>query len=730
MSKKTKQNTTDARITFTMHPRVFAALGADLVTSDVIALMELVKNSYDAGATRVHIRIGQSIKGLEGAVIEVEDNGSGMDRSTIESVWSVVATPHRKTHPVSRQGRKTRRVTGEKGLGRLSAARLGRHLEMLTQSAGKPCWFVSVNWEKINAAARLEDCALDIVEYNGKCPWKKSGTLVRISGLRLDWAQRPEEDIDELKNQLGRFLPPFLEKDDIQVWITLPDRDTGPTRVERPRLIDNPPYRLTGSVDGYGNLTCLYKYDFNGRKRQSKFSTLLQRYEESSVTKAKDGKLGDNRKTACGPFSFELRVWDLDKDVLLRLSERFNYKGKIHDLRQLISKGAYSGVSLYRDGVLVLPKTESSSDWLGLNLRRVSRVGTRLSVNQIIGYIEIQAENNANLRDTSDRERLVDNDASREFSHFVFQVVEKLENERVNDRQDDAHKEPPFTDLFEEIRDRRFRAKIVELVQKKAPVEQFSKAADEHERTVDRAVEKIQTRLFYYSRLASLGTLAGILQHETGNHSVTMDDFLNRAERFLKRVGNAGKQLLQKLGVARQSLRSVQRLSDTFAPLASQAYVTRKRNCVFEETTRAVVAMLQNDLQKHNIDVNIPQSKTMLAVDPGEVSAIMLNLVNNSIFWLSRERSDLRSVVIEIEADKKSGRAFVLVHDSGPGIQDGDEERIFWPGITRKPNGLGMGLTVASELVDQYGGKMRLAKPGKLDGATFVFDLPFKSKKT
>ena len=63
-------------------------------------------------------------------------------------------------------------------------------------------------------------------------------------------------------------------------------------------------------------------------------------------------------------------------------------------------------------------------------------------------------------------------------------------------------------------------------------------------------------------------------------------------------------------------------------------------------------------------------------------------------------------------------------HDSGPGIEDGLEEKIFWPGVTRKEDGIGMGLTVASELVAQYNGKMYLIKPGDLGGASFGFDLP------
>ena len=59
-----------------------------------------------------------------------------------------------------------------------------------------------------------------------------------------------------------------------------------------------------------------------------------------------------------------------------------------------------------------------------------------------------------------------------------------------------------------------------------------------------------------------------------------------------------------------------------------------------------------------------------------------------------------------------------------PGLDDEDVEKVFWPGVTRKADGIGMGLTVASELVEAYGGKMLTSHPGELGGASFAFDMP------
>ena len=72
------------------------------------------------------------------------------------------------------------------------------------------------------------------------------------------------------------------------------------------------------------------------------------------------------------------------------------------------------------------------------------------------------------------------------------------------------------------------------------------------------------------------------------------------------------------------------------------------------------------------------------------------------------------------------GYVWVEVHDSGPGVEADDAERIFWPGVTNKPGGIGMGLTVASELVAEHGGRLALDLRGKLGGATFQFDVPLK----
>ena len=119
-----------------LHPRVFTALGKELVTNDVVAIMELVKNAYDAFAYNVELSFGSSVV-LGQPWLEIQDDGLGMTRQVIEEAWCMVATPYRAAHSYVRRGNRERRVSGAKGLGRLAAARLGPKLTMLTQASPK-----------------------------------------------------------------------------------------------------------------------------------------------------------------------------------------------------------------------------------------------------------------------------------------------------------------------------------------------------------------------------------------------------------------------------------------------------------------------------------------------------------------------------------------------------------------------------------------------------------------
>ncbi len=691
-----------------MHPRVFAALGSELVTNDVVAIIELVKNSYDALATHVDVRIHPSENGKKGS-IEVADNGTGMTREIIENVWCVVGTPYRLDRPVAKSGQTSRRVSGSKGLGRLSAARLGKRLELSTKSAKEPCWQVKVSWDELANADSLAACTVDLRE----CPDERiarTGTVVRIYDLYSEW---DEATLHDLQEQLSRLVSPFKRIADFKISLGVPSEKIESVKIQPPSFLNHPPYLIKGHVDESGYVKGSYRYSGVRKDRSEGFKE--QRWTPDE---------GEPTKPRCGPFDFEIRSWDMDSESMQEISQRFDVAKAT--IRQDIKN--YRGVSVYRDGILVLPKSDTAREWLGLDLRRVSKVGTRMSTSQIVGYASITALNNRQLKDTSDRERLVDNAASRDFVRLMQSVIAILEDERSKDRDEARHAEAPFQDLFAQLSPR----DLVESVNKFASHGREASAVlplvEEYRVRVEDTVNKIERRLVYYSRLASLGVLSAMIVHEVRNHSTSIGGLTRELRKLIEKGDSVAAKIKDDLKIAEASLHTLLRLADRFAPLASRTFRRRKRDSVLEEIIEDTIASLEPEFEQRKIKVEFkPQSVTRVTVDPGELMPVIFNLLMNSIHWLGQMKNR-RLIKIRLSQRRKTSRVHVQIDDSGPGIRDGDEERIFWPGVTRKPEGIGMGLTVASEIVAQHGGRMHLVKPGFLGGASFGFDLPLSGE--
>lgn len=703
-------------VAFKLHPRVFAALGSDLVTNDFVAITELVKNSYDAFADRVDVSFGCDDE--VGDYIEIVDNGSGMSRETVENVWCVVATPHRAKSPNARKGERVRRVAGEKGLGRLSMARLGDHLEMVTKARTGPALKVIVDWSSLSGASDLAQCVVNVDAYEGPLPFEKSGTRLRISTLYNDWEH---DQIDELRDHLSRLLSPFSEVDDFEIRLSADNAESTPTEIESPKFLQQPKYRISGSVDDDGSISCTYTYkpiDATKVERRKTFKLGWKDVVEQTSSK----RVKALEKPECGPFKFEVRAWDIGQADTDEIAERFEIKKNL--IRSAIR--AHKGVSVYRDGILVLPKSESSRDWLGLDLRRVSELGTRLSTSQIIGYVSVSAEENPRIKDTSDRERLVDSVEVGAFEEVIKTIVGAFEQERLADRLEKKTAEAPLKNLFAGLSAEPLVEKVSALAKGDATAKQALPFVTQFEKSLSETRHEIERRFIYYSRLATIGTLAQMLVHEVRNKTTTVGSLLSALAES-KLLEDAPAVLREKYDRADVALSGLDRLAETFAPLASRSFGRGRRTSVLEDRINGALALHDVEIKKREIKTRFTaKTETVVAVDPGELDAVLLNLLDNAIYWLSQEKTYERALDIRLSRIQSGARVRVAIHDSGPGVSDENSEKIFWPGVTTKPAGIGMGLTIASEIVDAYDGKMALQQPGELGGASFVFDLPVK----
>ncbi len=698
------------KIPFRFHPRVFAALGADLVTNDVVAVMELVKNAYDAGAGEVEVRFGKDSSGL--GHLDIEDDGCGMTREIIEKVWCLVATPHKTENRIVGGGSGGRRVSGERGLGRLSAARLGDDFRMRTRSRGGPCWEVTVRWSSLAAAGDLSEGAVLLNPYEGEFP--SSGTQIRIGSLREEWS---ESQVADLRSNLSRIVPPFTEAEGFSIFFAPPDTGAAQrSRVRPEEFLSKPKYRLTGSVNADGDFSGRYRFtplseDGTPRKR----GVSLSWAQLVGGARRTDDSAPRPESPRCGGFRLDLRAWDLGAEERGEIAHRFELKRSA--IRAAIS--AHRGVSVYRDGILVLPKSPAAKDWLGLDLRRVGKVGTRLSTNQIVGMVSISSADNGGLRDTSDRERLAAGPALSDFRELLMGAVSVLEAERDRDRTE-VGPERHLASLFEELSATPLVEEVQGLARKGATAEATVPVVEGYARRSEQAVRRIETRFAYYSQLATIGTISAMLVHEIRNRTTTIGRFLITMETRLEGAQNERPRIHHDRAV--RSVLALESLADRFAPLAHQFFRRSGQKSVLEDQIRECLELVQGATRHKKIRCEVPESRTVVAVEQGELDTVLLNLIKNAVYWLSGVKDRPREIRFGVEPGGGDGRVRVEVVDNGPGIADEDLESVFLPGVTRKPSGIGMGLTVASELVAAYDGRLSTAET--TIGAVFRFDLP------
>jgi signal transduction histidine kinase len=703
------------RIQFKIHPRVFAALGADLVTNDVVAVIELVKNSYDAFASRVDVVFAKG--NGQGRHLDIVDDGVGMDRKTLEESWGVVATPYRTNHPVATRGTATRRVSGAKGLGRLSAARLGRKLEMLTKSAAGPAWLVTLDWSDLTKESTLEDCFAVCRAYRGALPFDQTGTRVRVLELTSEW---DADQVHDLEENLARLISPFSAIKDFAIFLSAPDLgpEALPTEILAPEFLSHPPYAIRGHVTRVGEVKARYEFQPIGRgmPRKRPITVDWSDVRKNSVVARKLAE----REPECGPFEFEIRAWDIGPDDAQDISSHFDIaKGNV---RKAIR--AHKGISVYRDGILVLPKVEENRDWLGLDLRRVSKVGTRLSTSQIVGYVSITALENSGIEDTSNREGLARNPAVLAFQEILKATVSELESQRDEDRLRPSDR-VELRNLLEGVSGDELVKEISAVVKEGGDTEELLTRVTEFNSRLEVLRDALKTRLVYYSRLATMGTIAQMLVHEIRNRTTSIGRFLRFARKELSDCAD-GEEFEAQISLTEASVDALEKLADTFAPLASRSFRRGRRDSIAEESISRCTSLLKGDIRREGVQLSPPLStRTEVAVDPGELDTIILNLLQNSLYWIPKGGPS-RELELTVRKRLNQQRAQITVSDSGSGVSQEDAERIFLPGVTNKPGGIGMGLTVAAELVSDYGGKLALVQPGKLGGATFTFDVPLK----
>jgi len=377
-------------IAFQPRARLLKLIGEELISDDVVAISELVKNAYDADASEVKITF-QSVIDPGGTII-VRDNGCGMDLDTLLGCWMQPAGST-KVGKTKRKSKKRRRLLGEKGVGRFAVDKISNHLTLTTKCRSAHAELIAeFDWDKFNDDDRMLD---DI-----QCTWRESrdgvrktahGTELRMSGLRSRWNERM---FRRMSARLSRLLSPFRDRD--QFRIVLESNDFPDYSGElRHDYLDAAPYYIEAQFDGKS----IVEMRINGGTKVS--------HPWNGI-----GTLN------CGPVRLRISAFDLEIQAIRNL-------GVKNEVRAWIKE--WSGISVYRDSFRLWPYGEPHDDWLRLDQRRVNNPAVRLSNNQVVGFIDISRKENPDLTDQTNREGLVHNQALddlRRLSLFVLQVME------------------------------------------------------------------------------------------------------------------------------------------------------------------------------------------------------------------------------------------------------------------------------------------------------------------
>lgn len=718
----------------TMRPRarIMLTIGLELISGETVALTELVKNSFDADAGFVLVKITGAVHDGEipegAATIEVLDDGTGMTETDLTSTWLEPATPVRRRHRTSKAGR---RVLGEKGVGRFAAAKLAHDLQLDSRSAGSAEVHLDLNWADFESEdAYLDEIAIDwearkpAVFRNGgdaastwadaladtkiaDAPRTDRGTRLVMLRSRTAWNQ---DLVNDVKLTLARLVSPFGEEEglvrDFTIVLDVPPEFgliSGP--VEPPEELHRPHYTLDATVDALGqaHVTMTLKGD--------------DVVTDVQLTNAENELPTDMEPLQSGPFSVRLRVWDRDVASLAEIAP----DAEASSVRAVLDDAA--GINIYRDGFRVLPYGEKGNDWLRLDLRRVQSPTRRLSNNQIAGYVLIGRDTNPGLVDQTNREGLVEGPALADLRTAIRQLLNIVEAERYRRRPRQSRRSRGG--LLDRIDLGELRAAILaRLPRDKEIVAMVTDLQQE----LDQRTADVGEVLARYHRLATLGQLIDRVVHELAQPLLSVRQASRTAIDVIDsfRTPSRDDECDEVLDEVRGHLTVIREQGSASADVVRriQPFGGRRRGrppkLQVEHAIADAVQLLREDVQKVGARVQVPEgTTTTTTVDGTELQEVLVNLLTNSLHWLRRVPREQREIEINVER-QADGALSVTVEDSGPGIPEEDRPYIFDPYFTTRENGVGLGLSIAGEIVsDFYGGELVLLPPAGLGGARF-----------
>ena len=356
-------------------------IGKDLITNELVAIFELVKNGYDADATEINLIINS----YENYII-IQDNGKGMNRNDIENKWLFVAHSEKKDSD--------KVYAGSKGIGRFSCDRLGTKLKLISHKDDEVSK-LEIDWGEFekDSLIKFEELdvtytRLDVVEDSFI---QKSGTILNISNLRDTWDLNR---VNKVVEALQRLVNPFVDDGKIKINVKYISSSSGIAEFDE--YIRNDIATVLDKKTIY--VECYIKE------------------KEISIS------LYDKEKII---YSFKIENNTILKDIYFKIYYMsFAAKYNFTKIMKTTPKD-YGSIFLYKNNFRIFPYGEVDFDAFGLNLRKTQGFNRYLGHRELLGWINItDSENHFNEVTSRDR-GFVTNSYTLEFEKVYMELVHR-----------------------------------------------------------------------------------------------------------------------------------------------------------------------------------------------------------------------------------------------------------------------------------------------------------------
>lgn len=692
-------------------------LGERLVGKPYIALAELIKNAYDADATRCVINLARDR-------IEVSDDGHGMTEKEFLDYWMTVGTRHKQHSERSRT--LGRRVTGSKGVGRLSAQFLAQRMQLLSTARGsRERLHAFVDWESaIDTGSLTEAEALYRLEPSDPASYPRAashGTVVILHDLKQNWN---ENEIRELGRQIWMLNSPIYlfgksrrnrgDANDFRIIF----------KTDLPGVDEAFETQLTQALENYQAIV-------RGRvEREGRRNISLVTVEFGDEVYSETFECPDYLREA----DWEIRIYNLAGRQAGGVS--------VYDMREYFEK--YGGVTVFDKGFR-LPYYGAENDWLELEYdhshrrNRSKLLPDHLHVpralndlptqGRIFGVVNVNTSRENQLaegrRKSSgeflkiqvSRDRLVANKAFTALKDAVRQSIDyyaTLKRRRVAEKVEMVRpSERPESKL------RRLR-KLVDDAIATYPDDETIAAIEAEIDDVDASLEKIresdEASRVILGPLASTGMAALAIEHETRKE---MQGVRSKLRKLLKIASdNNIPDLLETASELSEWVDRLEATRNIFLPMMDAEDREKIEPLECEAVVRTVVANIRPLLGNIEVTFDMQSGLHFPAAAYSEWSAILQNVLLNS----ANATLDAVKPRIKISSEIHNRYGYLYVSDNGVGIGDNPDE-LFKPFARRSHisserrelgmGGTGLGLTIVEMIAENRSCDVAFVAPGE-----------------